>query len=56
MKMSSKEYAQVLASVLKLQIQCIREDSEYEDSELLQGQEIGLMIALEKIKASEFLT
>ena len=56
MARTAKEYSEILENVLKLQIHYITEDPRYDDSEYLQGQEAGLMIALEKIAASKFLT
>ena len=53
--MSAKEYAEVLKSVLKVQIKYITDHPDYERSSYLEGQEIGLRIALQKIKESEFL-
>lgn len=53
--MSKKEYAELLKSILKLQIRYIEEGNNYEYSDLEQGKVIGLEIALEKIDASMFL-
>lgn len=54
--MSAKEYAEVLKSVLKVQIKYITDDPNYDEgNRYLEGQEIGLRIALQKIKESEFL-
>ena len=53
---TSREYADILKMVLKIQIDYIKNNPRYCDSELLQGQEIGLEIAIEKIDASLFLT
>lgn len=53
--MSAKEYAEVLKSVLKMQIKYITDHLDYEGNRYLEGQEIGLRIALQKIKESEFL-
>ena len=52
---TAKEYAEIIKSVLKIQINYITENPRYEESDYLQGQEVGLMIALEKIDASKFL-
>ena len=52
---SAKEYAEVLKSVIKMQIHYIVNDDNYESNRYLEGQEIGLRIALQKIKESEFL-
>lgn len=52
---TAKEYAQVLKDVLKMQIDYIVNDNNYESNRYLEGQEIGLRIALQKIKESEFL-
>lgn len=52
---TAKEYAEILKGVLKMQIGYIQENPRYDESEYLQGQEIGLRIALEKIEASSFL-
>jgi len=56
MARTAKEYAEILKSVLKMQISYITENPNYETSDHLQGQEQGLLIALEKIEASSFLT
>ena len=56
MARTAKEYAEILKSVLKMQISYITENPNYEMSDNLQGQEQGLLIALEKIEASSFLT
>ena len=56
MAKTSKEYAEILKSVLKMQIGYITENPNYEMSDYLQGQEKGLLIALDKIEASRFLT
>lgn len=50
-----KEYAEILKSVLRMQINYITENPNYEMSDDLQGQERGLLIALEKIEDSNFL-
>ena len=52
---NAKEYSEILKSVLEMQLCYIRENPNYDDSEYLQGQEVGLMIALDKIEKSEFL-
>lgn len=52
---TAKEYAQVLKDILKMQIDYIVNDNNYESNRYLEGQEIGLRIALQKIKESEFL-
>ena len=56
MARTAKEYAEILKSVLKMQISYITENPNYETSDYLQGQEQGLLIALEKIETSSFLT
>lgn len=56
MAKTSKEYAEILESVLRMQIDYIRSNPNYEDSDYLQGQEVGLLTAIDKIKASNFLT
>jgi len=56
MAKTSKEYSEILESVLRIQIGCIRSNPNYEDSDYLQGQEVGLLTAIDKIKASKFLT
>lgn len=53
---TAKEYSKILEMVLRMQITYIAENPNYGDSEYLQGQEMGLLIAIDKIKASEFLT
>ena len=55
MTKTAKEYAEILKAVIEMQIKYIQQDSRYEYSENLQGQEIGLTIALDKIEASQFL-
>ena len=55
MEKTAKEYAEILKSVIKIQIDYITENPEYETSDYLQCQETGLMIALEKIADSSFL-
>lgn len=54
MARTAKEYAEILKSVLQMQISYITENPNYETSDYLQGQEQGLLIALEKIEASSF--
>lgn len=56
MAKTSKEYAEILESVLRIQIGYIRSNPNYEDDDYLQGQEVGLLTAIDKIKASKFLT
>ena len=55
MTRTAKEYAEILKSVIKMQIGYITENPNYDESDYLQGQEQGLMIALDKIEASSFL-
>ena len=55
MAKTAKEYAEILKSVLRMQINYITENPNYEMSDDLQGQERGLLIALEKIEDSNFL-
>ena len=55
MARTAKEYAEILKSVIKIQIGYITENPNYEYSDYLQGQEQGLMTALDKIEASSFL-
>lgn len=52
---TAKEYSVLLRYVLKMQIAYIRENENYETSDYLQGQEVGLMTAIDKIDASGFL-
>lgn len=52
---TAKEYSEILEMVLEMQIKYIVENEDYEDSLYLQGQEAGLLIAIDKIKASQFL-
>ena len=52
---TAKEYSEILKMVLELQINYITENPDYYESEYLQGKEAGLLIAIDKIKASEFL-
>lgn len=56
MAKTSKEYAEILKAVIQMQISYITSNPKYDDSDYLQGQEVGLMIALDKINASKFLT
>lgn len=56
MAKTSKEYAQILKAVLQMQIEMIRQNPRYWDDDYLQGQAFGLEIAIDKIKAAEFLT
>lgn len=56
MAKTSAEYAEILKAAIKIQILYITEDPKYDYDEYLQGQEQGLLIALEKIEASKFLT
>ena len=56
MMKTAKEYSEILKMVLKLQINYITDNPNYSDSEYLQGQEAGLLIAIDKIDASKFLT
>lgn len=53
--MDSKSYFDTLKIVLKMAIKDIIDDPRYEESTLLQGQKMGLMIALEKLERSKFL-
>ena len=53
--MTTKEYIEVLKSVLTVQIGYRQDHPKYDESEFLQGEESGLLIALAKIEASEFL-
>ena len=53
--MNAQHYAEILKSVIKIQIHDITENPRYEESNYLQGQEMGLLIALDKIEASKFL-
>jgi len=55
MAITLKEYAETLKAVIKMQISYLEEDSRYDNNECLQGQAIGLKIALEKINDSQFL-
>lgn len=55
MAKTAKEYAEILKAVIEMQIKFIQQDSRYEYGENLQGQKIGLTIALDKIEASQFL-
>lgn len=52
---TTKEYVKILKAVLKMQIEMITHDENYEKSNILQGEELGLYIALDKIEASKFL-
>ncbi len=53
--MGTKDYVKLLQYVLKVQIEQIEEDMEYDVNEYLQGQVRGLEIALDKIDKSKFL-
>ena len=53
--MDGMSYKEVLKSALMM---CVKEtvnDKDYESSEKLQGIEIGLLTAIEKLEASSFL-
>ena len=52
---TAKEYSVILKYVLEMQIAFIRENENYDTSDYLQGQEVGLMTAIDKIEASKFL-
>jgi len=53
--MSTKDYAILLRGVLKMQIDFIKEESDWEENEFYEGQIRGLEIAMDKIDASKFL-
>lgn len=53
--MNKKEYMETMKAILEMQIGYIEEDENYEDSDFLQGQVVGLRIAIEKLNASAFL-
>ena len=53
---TAKEYSEVLKSILKLQIEYIYKEDDFDFNERLQGQVEGLQIALTKIEQSSFLT
>ena len=48
-------YKDLMKSVLMMAVKEITNDDNYEDSELLQGQEMGLLLAIDKVEASSFL-
>lgn len=50
-----EEYVTILKAVLNLQISYIVDDPNYGLDSKLEGEEIGLRIALQKIDESEFL-
>lgn len=54
--MDKNEFRELMIGVLKMQIDAITEKPDYDENEYLQGQETGLLIAIEKLKAAEFLT
>ncbi len=53
---TAKEYSEILEMVLRLQIDYIINNPDYENSDFLQGQEVGLLTAIDKINKSKFLT
>lgn len=53
--MDGTSYKSVLKFAINGVIEDIRNNARYGDSEFLQGQEVGLMLALEKLDASSFL-
>ena len=53
---TAKEYSEVLKSIIKLQIEYIYKEDDFDFNERLQGQVEGLQIALTKIEQSSFLT
>lgn len=52
---SAKEYSEILRSVIGMAIKEIFSDPNYENSDYLQGQVVGLYTALDKIDKSQFL-
>ena len=56
MAKTAKEYSEILKACLQMQIRRITEGPDYECSDFLQGQEMGLLIAIDKIEKAQFLT
>ena len=54
--MTTNEFRNLMIGVMQMQIDAIVEHPGYESSRLLQGKELGLMIAIDKLKAAAFLT
>lgn len=54
--MKTNEFRELMISLLEMQISYITEDEGYESSRYLQGQEVGLRIAISKLKMAAFLT
>ncbi len=54
--MDKNEFRKLMIDIFKMQINAITENPKYEDSEFLQGQEVGLMIAIDKMNSAAFLT
>lgn len=53
--MTLEEYADLMKIILRMQINYLKEYPDYGNSDFLNGQEVGLMTAIEKIEASSFL-
>lgn len=56
MAKTSKEYSEILRSVLAMTIKEIFDNPRYEESDYLQGQVAGLYTAIDKIDKSQFMT
>ena len=54
--MTTNEFRNLMIGVMQMQIDAIVENPGYESSRLMQGKELGLMIAIDKLKAAAFLT
>lgn len=54
--MDKNEFRKLMIDIFKMQINAITENPKYEDSEFLQGQEVGLMIAIDKMNSAAFFT
>ena len=55
MAKTAKEYSEILRSVISMSVQEIFAESNYENSDYLQGYASGLLEAIDKINKSQFL-
>lgn len=54
--MTLNEFRNLMIGVMQMQIDAITGSPEYEGSQLMEGKELGLMIAIDKLQAAAFLT
>ena len=54
--MTLNDFRNLMIGVMQMQIDYITESPDYEGNELMEGKELGLMIAIEKLKDAAFLT